>query len=685
VQGAGTLLEDLALVLCVAAVTTVVFRRLRQPMVLGYLLAGVIVGPHVPIPLFADMERVHVLSELGVILVMFSVGLEFSVRKLVRILPTAGVAGVVQVSAMVWIGHTAASALGWTGREAIFAGALVAISSTMIVARTLAEERVEKETSEIVLGILLVQDLAAVVLLALLTPLSAGRDLPAAELAATVGRLALFLVGFLVVGFLVIPRAVRAVARLGGDETLVVTGIGLSFAAALLAQAVGYSVALGAFLAGSLVAESGEGAKVEHLVRPIRDVFAAVFFISVGMLIDPVALLDHWAAALIVTAVVLVGQSVAGTVAAFLSTGDVRRSVRSGMTLAQIGEFSFIIVGVGVSTGAVRDFFYPVAIAAAVLTTFTTPRMVRASGDVALFVDRVLPRPLQAVVSLYGTWLDRLRSRTPGDTPWARVRRGVGLLVADVACLAGIVIGASVGIVPGSRALGQAGLSPRGSRFAVLAIAALLALPFLVGLVRVALSVGASLASAASPPEGSDRPPRRAIVVTLQLAVMVVAGAPLLALTQPFVPTIPALVLGVALGAALGVAFWRNAAHLRDDVRAGAQIVVAALARQAEHAVQDRVRRHEPLPGLGELTTVRLDASDAAVGRTLAEIHLRGSTGATVVAIHRQDAEVAVPTGHERLAAGDVLAIAGTDAAVESAREVLRMGAVPRQPEAPSG
>ncbi len=254
------------MVLCVAAVTTIIFQKIRQPVVVGYLIAGLIVGPNVPIPLLADPERIHTLSELGVILLMFALGLEFSVRKLIRLGPTSGFICALQVGFMIWLGYMCGRAMGWTPLESIFTGAILSISSTTIVAKAYHETPVSERLRELVFGVLLAEDLTAVVELAILTTLASGASVSASLMTVTIARLILFLVAFVGIGFIVVPPVVRFVVRMGRPETTLVATVGLCFAFAILAEHAGYSVALGAFLAGSLVAESGEAEQIEHLV-----------------------------------------------------------------------------------------------------------------------------------------------------------------------------------------------------------------------------------------------------------------------------------------------------------------------------------------------------------------------------------------------------------------------------------
>lgn len=371
-------LQSLAVILCVAAATTVLFQKLRQPVVLGYLLAGMIVGPHLAIPLVADPKIAHVLSELGVILLMFSLGLEFSLRKLVRVGPTSGIVAVIQCSAMVWLGFAAGRLFGWTVLESVFAGAIIAISSTTIIVKAFEEQGIGGKRTELVFGILIIEDLIAIVLMAILTAVGTGAGLSAGEIAVTVGKLAAFLFGMVVIGLLVIPRAVRYVVALERNETTLVAAIGICFALALLAQSFGYSVALGAFLAGTLVAESGEGKRIEHLVQPVRDVFGAIFFVAVGMLIEPRLVAEHFGAVLAFTALVVAGKVVTVAFGAVLAGQSVRDSVRAGLSLAQIGEFSFILAEAARGLNLLPGEGHTVVVGAAIVSISLNPIVFRA-------------------------------------------------------------------------------------------------------------------------------------------------------------------------------------------------------------------------------------------------------------------------------------------------------------------
>jgi CPA2 family monovalent cation:H+ antiporter-2 len=680
------LLRNLALVLTVAAVTTVIFQRLRQPVVFGYILAGLIIGPHLPIPLVADRATVETLSELGVIMLMFSLGLEFSLRRLMR----AGgwsvvIVGVLQSSLLLWLGNEAARLFGWPLLASLFAGAAIATSSTTIIAKAFVDERARGRYTELVIGILVVEDLVAIVLIALLTPASAGTTAAASSIALTILRLVGLLTGFLALGTLLVPRLIRFVVSLKRSEITLIVSIGICFATALLARTVGYSVALGAFLAASLVAESGEEELIAHLIEPVRDMFAAVFFVSVGMQIVPGHLLEHWGAVLVFTLLVLVGKTLIVSIATFFTGAGTPTSVKTGMSLAQIGEFSFIIAGVGVSSGAAPASLYSSMVAVSAITTLTTPWMIRFANPVAEWVDRNLPRPLQTFTALYGAWIESLRARPETSADKLRLRRALRGLIIDACVITALSIGASLAAVPaGERLAGRTGLTAFQAQALIVGVAVLLSVPFLVGILRTGRVVGQLLSRRAFPDPEPNRldlaaAPRRALVVAIQLGTVMVVGAPLVAITQPFVPAFAGFGVLLACLLVLGVVVWRTAADLHGHVRAAAEAIVDALGRQGrqvdpregERALQ---RAYQLLPGLGEPVPVRIEESSPVAGLALSDLGLRGRTGATIIAISRGKDVVLVPDGHETLRAGDVVALAGTRPAIEAARQLLLYG-----------
>ncbi len=680
-------LRTLAVVLGVAAVTTVVFQRLRQPVVFGYMLAGLIVGPHVPVPLVADSATVHTLSELGIILLMFGLGLEFSLRRLFGAGWRTLIVAVLESTFMLGLGFTAGQALGWSTLQSVFAGAVIAVSSTMIIIKAFLEQKVQGRVVELVYGVLIVEDLLSILMLAILVPLAAGGS-SAAPVGETLIRLGAFLAGLLLIGMLVVPRLMRFVVRMKRPETTLVASIGVCFICALLARSVGYSVALGAFIAGSLVEESGEGRAVAHLVEPVRDLFTAVFFVSVGMLIEPRLIAEHWTTVAVFTLLVVFGKVGAVTVSAFLTGAGIRTALQAGMSLAQIGEFSFIIASAGFAAGVMPDSFFATIVAVSAVTTLLSPWLIRVARPVAAAVDRNLPRPLQTFVTLHGTWIESLSQRPETSAERARIRRTLRVLATDALVIVALAIAtAELGPGAASGLDARTGLAPGHARALVVGGAALLALPFLAGIFRTGRTLGQELSRRAFPdpdPGRLDRAaaPRRGMIVAVQLTTVLVVGAPLVAVTQPFLPPFAGFGLLAAVLLVLLVLLWRSAANLQGHVRAAAEVMMDALGRHARQrgpggAERTLQRAYELLPGLGEPVPVQLVAGDAAVGRALADLELRGRTAATIIAISRGEDVVLVPDGHETLREGDVLALAGTTDAIEAARSLLAHGAEP--------
>ena len=670
-------LANLALVLCVAALTSLIFQRLRQPVVFGYLVAGMIIGPHIPIPLGADEQMVHAFSELGVVLLMFSIGLEFNLRKLIAVGGPASVVAMVQATTLIGLGYLIGRIAGWTPIESLFTGAAIAISSTTIIAKAFAEQGVRGRVADMVIGILIVEDLIAILLIAILTAVGEGGGLSPREIVTTTLRLVMFLAGLVGVGLLVVPRLIRAAVRSDRAETILVSSMGVCFAASLLALSLGYSVALGAFIAGSLVGESGKEKVVEHLVTPVRDLFVAVFFVSVGMLLEPAVVVDYWHVVLLLVTVVVVANVIAVSAGVFMIGEGLRTAVQAGMSLAQIGEFSFIIASVGIATGATRDFLYPVMVAVCAITTLFTPTLIRTAPRMAAIVDASLPQRLQTFVALYGSWFERLRSAP--RTGKSRTRRLIRVLVIDVVLLAVLFIGLSVEFPLLVDWLDRtAGLAVTPARAVVFVVAAALAAPLVAALVRWTHLLGMEIAVQALPmpaPKKVDmaRAPRRALEVTLQFGLLFFVVALLVTVTQPFAPRIPGIAVVMAAALVLFLAIWRSAKNLQGHAVAAGEVIAAALSKRMSDGKQENVdaamqKMHEMLPGIGEPVAMTIARGSAADGLTLAELDMRGVTGATVLALLRGREQVVSPRGDLRMQAGDVIAVAGTHDAVAGAR-----------------
>lgn len=441
-------------------------------------------------------------------------------------------------------------------------------------------------------------------------------------------------------------------------------------------QNLGYSVALGAFLAGMLVAESGHAGRVETLVLPIRDLFAAVFFVSIGMLVDPTVVWENATIALGISTLVIVGQLLSVSTAGVFSGNGLRRSVRAGLSLGQIGEFSFIMVGIGVMANVIRPSVLPIIVAVSAVTAFTTPTLVRGSDKLAAAIDHRLPRRLQTVLSLYESWFEGMLRRPQSPTGRSRVRKLIALLSADAAIVTAVVIATSIWRTRLVATAETLGISSTLSGPVVVVVAVTIMIPFVLGMLRVARALARLFAEAVLPAAPDRSPdladaPRRVLSIALQIVAIVAVGAPVVVVTQPFLPPLYGVIVLGAVIVVLSLYLWRHAQNLQGHVRAGAEVVVELLARQGSAEESEVPGVEELLPGLGPISAVPILEGSPAAGLTLAQLDLRAKTGATVVAIRRGEDRVVTPSGHERLLLGDILAVTGSSEAVEQARSVI--------------
>ncbi|KZC20566.1 MULTISPECIES: cation:proton antiporter [Rhodanobacter] len=488
-------IRDLAVVMIVAGATTILFQRMRQPVLLGYILAGVLIGPHTPGVLVGDPRTIDDISNLGVVLLMFTLGLEFSVRKLREVGIGVLAAAVAEVGLMLWIGYGIGGLFGWTGMDALFLGAIISLSSTMVATRTLAESGQRHQPfAQLVVGLLVAEDMLAIVMLTLLTAVAIGGSVQAETAFTLVGHLGLFVIVGMILGLLLLPRLVDYVAGFDRDETLLVSVLGICFGTSLLAAWMGFSVALGAFLAGAVVAESRSVGRVLHLVEPLRDMFAALFFVAIGLKIDPAMLLQYALPALLIAAVVIVGKTLACSLGIFVVGHDARTALRSGLGMAQIGEFSFVIATLGLSLGVISDFIYPIAVAVSVLCMAASPYMNRSADGLANGLRRVTPRSLRLLATSYSGWLENLKPVNENAAIAAMFRRllwHIGINVLLVVAL--FVIGAYINTHNWSW-FSMLGIDRNLRHTLIWAGALFLSLPMLIAVYRKAEALGMLLA-----------------------------------------------------------------------------------------------------------------------------------------------------------------------------------------------
>ncbi|MBO9203624.1 MULTISPECIES: cation:proton antiporter domain-containing protein [Niastella] len=423
-----TLIQDLALILAIASVTTLLFKKLKQPVVLGYILAGILVGPNFSLlPSISDLEGVKVWADIGVIFLLFSLGLEFSFKKLVNIGGTAGVTGIFEVVCMVGLGYVTGKLMGWPFMDCIFLGGIIAISSTTIIIRSFDELGVKtRKFASVVMGVLVVEDLVAVLLMVLLSTLAVSREFAGMEMLYSVLKLAFFLFLWFLSGIFLIPGFLKWGRKIMNEETMLVISLGLCLLMVVAATYAGFSAPLGAFIMGSILAETPQAEKIEHLVQPVKNLFGAVFFVSVGLLIEPDMLMKYIGPVFILSFVVILGKTVNITFGALLSGQPLKQSLQAGMSMAQIGEFSFIIATLGLSLQVTSDYLYPIAVGVSVITTFTTPYMIRLADPLFTWLAPRLPIRWRMAINQYSTGAQTIQA----ESEWRIVLRSYLLLMA---------------------------------------------------------------------------------------------------------------------------------------------------------------------------------------------------------------------------------------------------------------
>lgn len=386
---------DLAIILVAAGVFTVISKALKQPLILGYIIAGFLVGPHLGLVPISSMEGVHQWAEIGIIFLLFALGLEFSFKKLLKVGSSALITAGVKCIGMFVVGMIAGPLMGWSLMESIFLGGLLSMSSTTIIIKAYDDMGLKnKPYATLLFGSLVFEDLIAVLLMVLLSTLAASNQFAGIEMARALGKLGFFLILWFLVGIFAIPSLLKWAHKYLNKEIILIIAIGLCFLMVTLAELAGFSSALGAFVMGSILAETIEGEHIEHAIGGIKDLFGAIFFVSVGMMVDPAVIGECWLPIIIITLIAMIGILIFSTSGALLTGQGVKNSVHIGFSLAQLGEFSFIIAGLGCTMGVMRDFIYPVVVTASVITTFTTPYMIKAAGPVSDWLYRILPSKL---------------------------------------------------------------------------------------------------------------------------------------------------------------------------------------------------------------------------------------------------------------------------------------------------
>ncbi|OKO48857.1 cation:proton antiporter [Pseudomonas sp. BTN1] len=555
-------IQDLAVIMLVAGVVTILFHRFKQPVVLGYIVAGFIIGPHTPpFGLIHDEDTIKTLAELGVIFLMFCLGLEFSLRKLFKVGATAFIAAFLEIVLMIWIGYEIGRWFDWSTMDSLFLGAILAISSTTIIVKALNDLKMKDQRfAQLIFGVLIVEDILGIGIIALLSSIAVSGTVSSGEVFSTVGKLSLFMIVALVIGILLVPRLLAYVAKFESNEMLLITVLGLCFGFCLLVVKLEYSMVLGAFLIGAIMAESRQLIKIESLIEPVRDMFSAIFFVAIGLMIDPQILLQYaWPIAVITVAVVL-GKMLSCGLGAFIAGNDGRTSLRVGMGLSQIGEFSFIIAALGMTLQVTSDFLYPVAVAVSAITTLLTPYLIRGADQLSLKIAALMPTRMSRVFGMYGEWLRSIQPQGEGAMLAAMIRKiilqvGVNLALVIAIFFAGSFFAGRIG------GYLEGWVSDQSWQKALIWGGALLvSLPFLIAAYRKLKALSMLLAEMSVKPEMAGRHTqrvRRVIAELIPLLSLLVIFLLLAALSASILPTNKLLVLIAVVTAAVAAVLWR--------------------------------------------------------------------------------------------------------------------------------
>jgi CPA2 family monovalent cation:H+ antiporter-2 len=667
-----TFLQDLAVVMIVAGLVTVIFHRFKQPVVLGYLIAGIIIGPHTPpFPIIQDEETIHALADLGVILLMFSLGLEFSLRKLRQVGASAFIAAFLEILLMVWLGYETGRLFGWSTMDSIFLGGILSISSTTIIVKALAELGKNKEPfAGLIFGILIIEDMLGIAMITLLSGVATTGALSVREVGMTMAKLGVFLVVVLIAGLLAVPRLVGYVARFRSNEMLLTTVLGLCFGVSLLAAKLGYSVALGAFIIGAVIAEAREIHRIQALIEPVRDMFSAIFFVAIGLLIDPKMLVVYWLPILVITVVVVVGKVLACSFGAFAGGNDSRTSLRVGMSMAQIGEFSFIIASLGISLKSTSGFLYPIAVAVSALTTLLTPYLIKSADGIVGLFDRGAPRWLVNSLEMYTQWVGRWGNDRRHVTLSAKlVRRWSMQMALNAVLMTAVFIGAAFAAQRPPAWVRSLQLGSETLKTCLWLAAVFCSLPMFIATSRKLQALGLLIAETrVNAANAGERVAvvRAFVAQVISVAGTVVLGLYVLVLSSALLPPLKVLVVLLFV---VGLAAWLLRRSL-IRVYSKAQVALQETLAQKPAPVESPAA----LPSLlreADLETTPISSDSPAAGRMIREIQLRTRSGASIVGIERKGQIIINPGPDEELLGGDQLLLLGNAAQLKAANAVL--------------
>lgn len=649
------LVSDLAFILILGAFVTVLFKWLKQPVVLGYIVAGFLASPHFEyLPSVTTESNIEFWAQLGIVVLLFSLGLEFSFKKLLNVGGSAVVTALIIVTGMMASGFAIGHILHFSNMNSLFLGGMLSMSSTTIIIKAFTDLGIrQKKFASLVFAVLIVEDLFAVLMMVILSSIAINKSVEGGEMLFSVSKLVFFLVIWFLVGVYVLPTLLNSIRRYLNNETLLIISLGLCFGMAVFSVYCGFSLALGAFVMGSIIAGISYAERIEAVVTPVKDLFGAVFFISVGMMVNPAVIVEYWSPILILSCVVIVGMIIFGTFGMLITGQSLRVAMESGFSLTQIGEFAFIIASLGMSLGVLDNNIYPIVVAVSVITTFTTPYFIRLADPAYNLVERCLPARLHFLIERYrGKASAESETRALWLSVLKRYMWRIGLY--SIVVIAVILVWTRI-LLPWLLEI-----SPSWGRLICSVTALLVMSPFLL-----ALAIPAS--------KQTERERLRSANAHFDVPLIVMTIFRLL-LALGFIVYTLSVIHAMWVGWTIGfIIFAALLGTWSGKLKKQTRMIEARFFDNLNERELSRSGKNNNLVSDMHLAYIRVGYSSPFVGQKLIDSDMRRRYGVNVASIQRGGEIIAVPNGNERLFPGDVIGVIGTDELIEELLPVVEM------------
>lgn len=660
-----TLIADLALILICAGIMTLLFKKLKQPLVLGYVVAGFLASPHMPFtPSVMDTANIKTWADIGVIFLLFALGLEFSLKKIVKVGGTAVIAACTIIFCMILLGIGVGMGFGWHQMDCLFLGGMIAMSSTTIIYKAFDDLGLrKKQFTGLVLSILILEDILAIVLMVVLSTMAVSHDFEGSEMLWSIGKLLFFLILWFVVGIYLIPIFLKRCRKLMSEETLLIVSLALCFGMVVMAAHTGFSAAFGAFIMGSILAETIEAESIDRLVKPVKDLFGAVFFVSVGMMVDPSMIVEYAVPIIVITLAVILGQATFGTLGVILSGKPLKTAMQCGFSLTQIGEFAFIIASLGVALHVTSDFLYPIVVAVSVITTFLTPYLIRLAEPASTFVDAHLPSSWRKYLKRYSSGSQTVLNH---ESLWKKLLLVMMRITVVYSIVSISIIGLSFRfVIPFFKeSLPHFWASLLGAVFIILCIS-----PFLR-----AIMVKKNHSDEFMTLWHGSRANRAPLIFTIVIRIMIAATFVVFVIAGLFKASI-GLIIGVAVLVVLLMVWSRQLKKQSILIERRFFQNLRSRDIRAEYLGEKRPAYAGRLLSRDlHLTDMEIPGESPWAGKTLLELNLGKKYGIHIASILRGKKRINIPGGSVRLFPMDKVQAIGTDAQLSVFSEAMSRG-----------